>query len=396
MCKIKILLLVGLLRAIVGSVAAAETVDDQIAKIAAAGPLGRGSAAAQRAIHDLSQQGPAVLPRLLAAMDTGNIVAANWYRAAYERIVSRELDKSNSKFPKAALKNFVQDSGHQGRPRRLALNSLDRIEPEFKAAWLPTLLDDPEFRDDAIGLALKRGDDDKLRGDQAAAKHAFELAFQHARNPDQVTAAARELEALGEKVSILQHLGFVTDWYVIGPFAAPGMSGFAASFPPENSVDLGATITTNDKKTLRWIRQSSHDPLGTIDLIPTLGPVNEAVGYAFTEIESPTDREAELRCSADDNLSVWLDGRPVFGRDMWLNGTRLDRFITPVHLKAGRNKVLVKICQGPHHRDPAVGNAWTFQLRFCTSDGAGLGLKSALSAKLSAKAASSVPSAITK
>jgi hypothetical protein len=74
-------------------------------------------------------------------------------------------------------------------------------------------------------------------------------------------------------------------------------------------------------------------------------------------------------------LSVWLNGEKVFGRDMWLNGTRFDRFRTPVHLRSGRNRVLVKICQGPHHRDPAVGNAWTFQLRFCSSDGAGVPLK---------------------
>ena len=106
-----------------------------------------------------------------------------------------------------------------------------------------------------------------------------------------------------------------------------------------------------------------------------LGPVNEAVGYAYTEIESPQNREAQLRTSADDCLAVWLNGQKVFGREMWLNGTRFDRFIAPVRLKAGRNRLLVKVCQGPHHRDPAVGNAWTFQLRFCSADGEGLALR---------------------
>jgi hypothetical protein len=49
-----------------------------------------------------------------------------------------------------------------------------------------------------------------------------------------------------------------------------------------------------------------------------------------------------------------------------------------VRLNAGRNRLLVKICQSPHHRDPSVGNAWTFQIRFCTPDGAGIGLKPVL------------------
>jgi hypothetical protein len=103
--------------------------------------------------------------------------------------------------------------------------------------------------------------------------------------------------------------------------------------------------------------------------------VNEAVGYAYAEINVPKGHKAQLRCSADDCLAVWLNGEKIFGRDMWLNGTRLDRFITPIALKAGRNRILVKVCQGPHHRDPAVGNAWTFQLRLCSPDGQGLAFK---------------------
>jgi hypothetical protein len=192
-----------------------------------------------------------------------------------------------------------------------------------------------------------------------------------------VSASAGKLESLGEKVSIVAHLGFVTDWSLIGPFPAPGMSGFRTPFPPETSVDLSATIAAPDKERLRWTRHQTHDSFGTVDLVQVLGPVNEAVGYAFAEVDSPRSQDAQLRCSADDCLAVWLNGEKVFGREMWLNGTRFDRFITPVRLKAGRNRVLVKVCQGPHHRDPAVGNAWTFQLRFCSPDGEGLGLKSA-------------------
>jgi hypothetical protein len=213
-----------------------------------------------------------------------------------------------------------------------------------------------------------------------AAKRFFESAFQHARNTVQVSASAGKLGSLGEKVSIVAHLGFVTDWSLIGPFPAPGMSGFQTPFPPETTVDLSATIAAADKKSLRWTRHQTGDSFGTVDLVQVLGPVNEAVGYAYTEVDSPRSQEAQLRSSADDCLAVWLNGEKVFGREMWLNGTRFDRFITPVRLKAGRNRVLVKVCQGPHHRDPAVGNAWTFQLRLCSPDGEGLALKSGLAA----------------
>jgi hypothetical protein len=353
----------------------ADEVDSQIATITAVGPQGKGAAEARRACHELARLGQGALPRLLSAMDTPNIVAANWFRAAYEQIVSRELTHAKPNLPVAAFQTYVRDSKRQGRARRLALDLLDRVDPSFKPAVLPTLLDDPEFRDDAVALVLKRGDAFETQKNKTAAKQAYESAFQHARNVDQVTTAARKLETLGEKVSIQAHLGFVTEWSLIGPFYAAGMSGYRTPFPPETAVNLELISQNADKKELRWMHHQTADLFGTVDLVQVLGPVNEAVGYAFTEIDSPGSHEAQLRCSADDCLAVWLNGEKVFGREMWLNGTRFDRFITPVTLKAGRNRILVKVCQGPHHRDPAVGNAWTFQLRLCSPDGQGLAFK---------------------
>jgi hypothetical protein len=369
------LLALGLSLTQAAQMARADDVDGPIATISAVGPQGKGSADARQACRELARLGPEVLPRLLSAMDTPNIVAANWYRAAYEEIVSRELARSTATFPVTAFKTYVRDPRRQGRARRLALDLLDRIDPSFKAELLPTLLDDPEFRDDAVAIILKRGDASQAQKKEPAAKQAYESAFQHARNVDQVTTAARKLEALGEKVSIQAHLGFVTDWSLIGPFPAPGMSGFRTPFPPETSVNLGLIPQTADKNEPRWVHHQTADPFGTVDLVKVLGPVNDAVGYAYTEIDSRGSHHAQLRCSADDCLAVWLNGQKVFGKEMWLNGTRFDRFITPVVLKAGRNRLLVKVCQGPHHRDPAVGNAWTFQLRLCAPDGQGLAFK---------------------
>jgi len=365
-----------ILVAAVGNRAGADSLDEYFGAIGAVGPLGQGSAQARKACNELANGGPERLPRLLAAMDTPNIVAANWFRAAYERIVARELAKPVPNFPRDELKSFVRDSRHQGRPRRLALALVDRIEPTFSQTLIPTLLDDVEFRDDAVAVALKRGDDAKAGANTSSAKQAYQTAFEHARSANQVTEAARKLESLGEKVSIVRHLGLLTDWQLIGPFPAAGMSGFRTAFPPESHVELHAPVTTADQKTLHWFAFQTSDPLGTVDLVRAFGPTKEAVAYAYADLSSPSEQEAQVRCSADDCLAVWLNGQKVFGREMWLNGTRLDRFIAPVRLKPGRNRVLVKICQGPQHRDPSVTNAWTFQLRFCRSDGDGLRLDS--------------------
>ena len=69
----------------------ADEVDKALTTIQAAGPGGTGSRAARQAHDSLVRQGMQILPRLLQAMDSDNIVALNWYRSAYEQIVDAML-----------------------------------------------------------------------------------------------------------------------------------------------------------------------------------------------------------------------------------------------------------------------------------------------------------------
>lgn len=356
----------------------ADELDNQLAIVARVSAGAAGSEEAKRACSQLARHDITILPRVLEAMDTENIVAANWLRTVYEQIIDRELSKDSRTQPVAFLKEYAGDSRRQGRVRRQALATLDRVEPAFRDQFIAAQLDDPEFRSDAVAAALKRAGEAQKRGESAGAKDGYYAAFRHARDSTQITTAADGLAALGEKVSVVEHMGFVTDWYLLGPFAAPGMTGFDASFPPEKEVDLQSEFDGKDGNRIRWLRHHTADRLASIDLVQAIAPVAEAVAYAYTELNATESKDVQIRCSADDNLSVWLNGEKVFGRAQWLNGTRLDRFTVPARLKQGTNRLLVKICQGPQHKDPTVGNAWTMQLRVCMPDGAAAGFSSAL------------------
>lgn len=365
-----------------GAAARGDEVDDDLATIAKVGPQAFGSADARQARNRLLEHGTEILPRLLVAMDTTNLVAANWCRTVFEAIVERELAKSEPQFPLEALCDYAADPQRQGRARRRALALVDRLDPEFRAKLIPTLLDDPEFRGDAVEAALAAGAKAEAAGDRDEAIERYRLAFEHSRAAEQTAAAAAKLKALGQSADPIAHLGFVVDWFLLGPFDAPDYSGFAKVFPPEEqaAIDLTAEYAGQGGKPIRWRRFRTADPLGQLNLIDAIAPVKEAVGYAYSELNSPGEVAAQLRCGADDNCTVWLNGQPVFGREQWLNGTRLDRFITPVKLRRGKNTLLVKICQGPQHKDPDVPNNWSLQLRFCDASGVGLGLTPALPA----------------
>ena len=347
----------------------ADEVEGAIRAIAKVGPDAAGSAEAREARGLLARQTPQALPRLLIALDTKNVVAANWYRTAFDAIAERELAQPMPQLPREAIEQFVRDEKRSGRARRLGLSVLERIDPAIRGQLLPKWLGDSEFRRDAVEHALSQGDlalKDK-QSDQA--RQSYEQAFLHARESDQVLQAVAKLKSVGQMVDPIAHLGFITRWWLVGPFPAPQMTGFAAEFPPEKQVDLAAEYSSESGQKLRWKLHQTPDQLGETNLIQAIAAVKESVGYAYAEIESPAEQQVELRCSADDNLTVWLNDKKVLDREQWLNGTRLDRFITPVTLKARTNRVLVKICQGPQHVNPEVPNNWSFQLRFCDTTG---------------------------
>ena len=356
----------------------ADEVDDHLAAIAQVGPNGAGSEAARKARAALSGQEIAILPRLLTAMDTPNLVAANWYRTIYEDVLARELAKPEPQLPLGFCAEYVRNPERQGRARRLVLALLESRQPGTTSAFLKDQLNDREFRSEAVELTLRTGDAAKAAGDTAGAKAAYQKGFHSARDAEQIRAAAGRLAGVGTQVSIVKHMGFMTEWYLLGPFDAPEYSGFAKVFPPEEKVDLNAEYKGKAGTPIRWKRFSVPDAMGQMNLIDAIDSAKEAVGYAYTEFESPRDQAVQMRCGADDNCSVWINGKKIFGRDQWLNGTRLDRFVAPAHLVAGKNVMLVKICQGPQHKDPEVPNNWSLQLRLCDAEGAGVDAKSIL------------------
>jgi len=364
----------------------ADEIDDDLEAVTKAGPGGKGSVAARNATARLSRRGLEILPRLLEAMDTDNIVAANWVRTVYEEITRRELARDPApEFPVSELTAFAEDPRRQGRTRRLVLALLDRLKPGTSEKLIPGWLNDPEFRDDAVAAALARGDEAKKAGKRGLAEAAYRTAFQAARNPGQVGAAADRLKGVGQEVSIVKHMGFVTDWFLLGPFDAPGTTGFDLVLPPETQVNTGVDLARSyqgkGNQKISWVRHTATDRFGQSNLIRSIAAVKEAVGYAYAEVISPRKQTVQIRCGADDNLTIWLNGKRVLRRLQWLNGTRLDRFRTTVTLKKGRNRMLVKVCQGPQHKNPAVPNNWSLQLRICDAEGAGVGVTSGLPSK---------------
>ena len=321
----------------------------------------------------LIERGPTALPLLLDAMDSKDTAAINWLRTAFDRIVDKEIAAGGKRLDVDALQKYAEDPKRPGRARRLALDLVEQLRPGMRGKLLAGWLDDPEFRHDAIAELIKSTD--KLAAEEAT--KVLHKAFTAARDIEQTKQLAVKLDKLGEKVNVAKHLGFILDWHVIGPFDAKDQKGFKAVYPPEEKVDLAAELKGTNGP-LKWKRFALKEPnpsgggrFGLINLLEPLGTHHDSVAYAHAVIRVDKPIEAEFRGAADDNFTVWVNGRRVFGFEEYRNGVRHDRHRFKAALIEGDNSILVKICQAPFDATNPEPN-WEFLLRVVGPDGAGL------------------------
>lgn len=359
-------ILIGLLAVLLAdcSTAYAGTPHDlatAIETIGRVGPEGRGNAEASLAWKKVAAAPAADLPAILAAMDSANDLARNWLRAAVDTVVSRETAAGHA-LPVAELEAFLADRQHNGRARRLAFDLIARTDEAKAKRLIAGMLDDPAgvLRREAVQRLMAEAAQAQTSGHADDAKARYRTALQAARDTDQVDAIAKALRTLGETPDLRRVFGWLTRWKVIGPFDNTGLAGFAAVFPPEREIELDAEYEGKWGK-VRWRDFETQDEYGVVDLNKPLGALKEVTGYAYAEFDAARAQPAEIRLGSENAWKVWFNGRFLFGRDEYHRGREIDQYRLPVELKAGRNSLLVKVCQDKEVEEWTV--EWQFQLR---------------------------------
>jgi len=344
-----------------------------LAKLKAVGKEGQGNADAAKAWQELVKLGPPVLFDVLTALDDADTTAANWLRSAVDTIADRELTAKRP-LPVDKLEAFVKDTRHAGHARRLAYEWLVRIDPKTPERLLPGMLNDPgaELRRDAVAMVLKEADS-QFDKDKAAASKTYQQALAAARDRDQVDKIADQLKKLGVTVDLPAHFGIIQHWQLIGPFDSTGGVGFKAVYPPEKGVDLAATYPGKAGTVVGWKEYTTTDSYGLVDLNKAIAKHMGAVGYGFAAIDSVKEQSIEVRAASNNAVKIYVNGKEVFWREEYHHGNRFDGMVGKATLKAGRNEILIKICQNEQKDNWA--QTWGFQLRLCDSIGGAVRFK---------------------
>ncbi len=160
-------------------------------------------------------------------------------------------------------------------------------------------------------------------------------------------------------------LGAVTGWLVIGPFDDEGKSALDRADPPERELDLAALVPGKGRE-VGWRPLPAEAVVdGEVALGAVLRPAEQVAAYALAVVDSPRDQPARLWFGASGRSKVWVNGVLAL-EDRLDHPARLDQHGALVSLKAGPNRLLVKV---------AHDTGWMgFALRLADARGDGLPL----------------------
>jgi tetratricopeptide (TPR) repeat protein len=166
-----------------------------------------------------------------------------------------------------------------------------------------------------------------------------------------------------ESLALLRSLGFVTRWWICGPFDNERERGFGAKMGPEGDkgivLDLAASYPGKERQ-VSWRPVPAAHPYGWIDFDAMMRPNDQALAYAVTWIRCDEPREVALRFGSDESLAVWVNGAEVLRRDAVRRGG-FDQDVAAVRFGKGWNRILVKV--GETVRE------WGFRMRVTTPAG---------------------------
>lgn len=147
----------------------------------------------------------------------------------------------------------------------------------------------------------------------------------------------------------------LSKWRYIGPFDNTNQKGFDRVYPPEKEL-----IATNDPrrppdftKKYRGKGEEAVWKVGNFadgspnSLLNLFKPENNnwSVIYLHREIECTKDTELPVSLGSDDTLTVWLNGQKLVAQNEY-RAVAADQAQVTLKLKAGKNQLLLKVCQG--------------------------------------------------
>jgi hypothetical protein len=153
-----------------------------------------------------------------------------------------------------------------------------------------------------------------------------------------------------EPANRLSDSHFITDWWIIGPFADQNSKGLLTVYPPETEFDTTKTYRGRNDVLISWQTHTGHES-GYVDLIKILSPSDIGVAYAYGLIEVDNDTLLNIGVGSNDGVRLWVNGELFLDKQEERRAVP-NQDVLSIPFKRGSNAILLKIDQ--------VGGDWGF------------------------------------
>ena len=344
-------------------------VKEDVAAVVAVGPKGAGAAGAADAVRRLAAGPPDTLPALFAAFPDAGPVGRNLLAGAAQS-VAENIPPADLAARLAAVLNAPRLHPDAAA---LAYELLERADADAAAAYLAAgglESDSPPVRRAAVAARLA------ALGEDAPVAEATAL-LEKTLDRDQVEALAKRLDAAGSPVDLPRHFGFLTNWQLVGPFEHHGGVGWDRTLPPERTpgaFDPDATFPTDYPgvgEVVAWQPILTDEDFGTLDVAGDLENWKGSAVLLARGYDAPAAGPVTFRIGTPNAFKLYLNGDLVFARPEYHRGTRMDQYVIPAEVRAGRNVLMVKLLQNEQEQSWAQD----YQMQFRVTDPTGAALR---------------------
>lgn len=347
----------------------ANDVEQDIAQIKQVQKEGQGNRVASKAVQQLSQADASALIPILSSFEGANPLAVNWLRGAFETIAANAIKQN--KLPVDELEKFILDKSQNPRARRLAYETLIKVDPKAEDRLIPGMINDPSvtLRRDAVQRLIDEAKSLEKADKKDQAKKVYQQALSGATDDDQVKAIVKPLRTLGHKIDLQKHFGFLSDWMIVGPFDNIDKKGYDTVYAPEEKIDFTSALKGKEGE-VEWKSVNTEDDYGVFDIAKSISAYKGAVMYCAADFYSPEEQSLEIRLGTPNAWKIWVNGKLLFARNEYHRGMVLDQYSVPVTFKPGKNVILLKLCQ--NEQTESWAQRYQFQLRIARPSGTGV------------------------
>ena len=114
---------------------------------------------------------------------------------------------------------------------------------------------------------------------------------------------------------------------------------------PENGPKAGDKLTGDPNFDWKVVKGRAGDHLIDFQRADIFGPHDNITAYMYLYITSDKDRKVDIWVGSDDSIKVWVNGKVIHNNPVLRGAGPNQDLIKGVHLKQGKNGLLIKICE---------------------------------------------------